>query len=134
MSAALRKTIKYWEYLLPYTHVPRNESEYEELLAIVDELMAISRYEKDESITTFLNFLAKNIALYEAHRYPTKTPTPIEMLEFLMEEHDLTQSDLPEIGSQSLVSKILNGERQLTVEHIQHLAKRFGVSPAVFIQ
>ena len=45
----------------------------------------------------------------------------------------IQQKDLPEIGSQSLVSKILNGERKLTVSHINHLAKRFGVSPLVFM-
>jgi len=55
------------------------------------------------------------------------------MLKFFMQEHGLGQNDLPEIGSQSLISKILNGERQLTVEHIRQLSNRFGVSPAVFI-
>ena len=50
-----------------------------------------------------------------------------------MDEHAIGQTDLPEIGSQSLVSKILNGERQLTLEHIRSLSRRFGVSPAVFL-
>ena len=49
-----------------------------------------------------------------------------------MEDHHLTQADLPEISNQSLVSKILKGERSLTTEHIQKLSKRFHVSPAVF--
>ncbi len=30
---------------------------------------------------------------------------------YLMEEHGLRQSDLPEIGSQGVVSEILNGKR-----------------------
>jgi HTH-type transcriptional regulator / antitoxin HigA len=51
-----------------------------------------------------------------------------------MEEHGLDQNDLPEIESQSLVSKILNGERKLTVEHIKYLSKRFNVSPTVYIE
>jgi hypothetical protein len=37
----------------------------------------------------------------------------------LMEEHSLGQSDLSEIGSQSLISKILIGERQLTIPHVE---------------
>lgn len=56
----------------------------------------------------------------------------IDVLKFLMNEHDLSQSDLPEIGSQSLVSKILKGERKLTADQIGRLAGRFHVSPAVF--
>lgn len=50
-----------------------------------------------------------------------------------MQEHNLGQSDLPEIGSQSLVSKILSGERHLTTDHIKKLSGRFGVSPVVFL-
>jgi len=42
------------------------------------------------------------------------------------------KSDLPEIGTQSHISKILSGERNLTKDQIGLLAKRFGVSPAVF--
>jgi HTH-type transcriptional regulator/antitoxin HigA len=50
-----------------------------------------------------------------------------------MEEHDLTQSDLPEIGSQGVVSEILAGKRDLNVRQIAQLAERFGVSPVVFM-
>jgi HTH-type transcriptional regulator/antitoxin HigA len=50
-----------------------------------------------------------------------------------MVEHDLKQSDLPEIGSQGVVSEILSGKRQLNVRQIKNLSKRFKVSPAVFI-
>ena len=51
----------------------------------------------------------------------------------LMEDHDLAQSDLPEIGSQGVVSEILAGKRDLNVRQISQLAERFGVSPAVFM-
>lgn len=132
MSAAVRHTVKHWGYVAPYMHVPRNEAEYEKQLAFVDELMQLSRLKKDADVTSLLQLVSSNIASYENLRYPAKKVSPVEMLKFIMEEHNLGQSDLPEIGSQSLVSKILKGERQLTLEHIRHLSKRFGVSPAVF--
>jgi HTH-type transcriptional regulator/antitoxin HigA len=50
-----------------------------------------------------------------------------------MEEHDLRQSDLPEVGSQGVVSEVLNGKRELNVRQIRELARRFHVSPTVFI-
>jgi len=133
MNAALRQTINHWGHLLPYTHVPHNEAEYEKLLHFVDNLMEMSRHKKDERVTSLLKLIAMNIEAYESHRYPTKSLSPVQMLAYLMAEHGIEQSDLPEIGSQSLVSKILSGERQLTVEHIKHLSKKFGVSPSVFI-
>ena len=36
------------------------------------------------------------------------------------------------LHSKSMVSRVLSGERSLSKKHIQALAKRFGVSPAVF--
>ena len=44
----------------------------------------------------------------------------------------LVTSDLPEIGSKSLVSKILNGHRRLTIDHIKALSNRFGIDPVLF--
>lgn len=132
MSAAIKQTIEHWGFLQSYARVPRNEVECEKLRAFVDELMEFSRDKNDARVTSLLELIAKNIEIYEATLYPVKALMPIEMLQFLMEQHNLGQRDLPEIGCQSLVSKILNGERQLTVEHIRKLAKRFGVSPAVF--
>lgn len=129
---ALQQTIKHWGHVVPYTHVPRNEAEYAKLMSFVDELMDWSRNHKDERATSLLNLIANNIEVYENKHYPSKKVSSIEMLKYLMVEHGLGQSDLPEIGSQSLVSKILNGERQLTLEHIRNLSKRFGVSAAVF--
>jgi len=55
------------------------------------------------------------------------------MLQFLMEEHQLGPSDLPELGTTNRVWEILNGKRELTVNNLRALAKRFGVSPAVFV-
>ena len=46
-------------------------------------------------------------------------------------EHD--SHDLPEVGSQGVVSEILRGRRQINVRQVRALSERFGVSPAVFI-
>jgi HTH-type transcriptional regulator/antitoxin HigA len=50
-----------------------------------------------------------------------------------MEQHGLRQADLPEIGSQGVVSEILSGRRELNLRQIRALSERFGVSPATFI-
>ena len=57
----------------------------------------------------------------------------ISLLKLLMNQHHLGVADLPEIGSKSLVSKILNGHRRLTISHIEVLSKRFGISPLLFL-
>ena len=51
-----------------------------------------------------------------------------------MEEHNLKQRDLKELGSQGVVSEILSGKRKLTLRQVKALSKRFNISPAVFIE
>jgi len=51
----------------------------------------------------------------------------------MMEQHRLSQGDLPEIGSQGVVPEILNGRRNLNVRQIEALAARFKVQPGVFL-
>jgi HTH-type transcriptional regulator/antitoxin HigA len=51
-----------------------------------------------------------------------------------MKQHDLRQADLAEnFGSQSNVSEVLSGKREINARQARSLAARFGVSPAVFI-
>jgi HTH-type transcriptional regulator / antitoxin HigA len=130
---AVQQTIKHWEHIVSYVHMPDNEREYQKLLAFVDELMNWSRHHTNEHTASLLNLIAGHIETYENQHYSVKKISSVDMLKFLMEEHNLGQNDLPEIGSQSLVSKILNGTRQLTLDHIRNLSKRFGVSPSIFI-
>jgi len=131
-AVSVQQTLKHWEHVTPYTQVPNNAAEYEKLLALAEELMYLTRHKKDERAISLLRLVASNIEAYENHHYPPKKVSPIELLKFIMEEHHLGQDDLPEIGSQSLVSKILNGERKFTLEHIRGLSKRFGISPVLF--
>jgi HTH-type transcriptional regulator/antitoxin HigA len=49
------------------------------------------------------------------------------VLASLMDEHGLRQSDLPEIGSQGVVSEVLAGKRQLNLRQVRALAARFSV-------
>jgi len=45
----------------------------------------------------------------------------------------IKEADLPEIGSQGVISEILSGKRQLNLRQVKLLSERFKVSPAVFV-
>jgi HTH-type transcriptional regulator / antitoxin HigA len=81
----------------------------------------------------FLDTLGTIIHAYEEKHYPMPDVSGAAILQYLMEEHGLRQSDLPKVGSQGIVSEILNGKRELNLRQIRALANRFQVSPAVFI-
>lgn len=55
------------------------------------------------------------------------------MLRYLMKEHGLRQGDLPEVASQSVISEVLAGKRQLNVRHIRALSDSFGVPVDAFL-
>ena len=82
------------------------------------------------SLVTFLGDL---IGDYEDAHIHRERVSPADMLRFLMDQNELNQSDLPEIGSQGVVSEILNGKRELNVRQIKHLASRLNVGPQAFI-
>lgn len=63
----------------------------------------------------------------------TDHPADLAVLRSLMSQHDLGTADLPEVGSKSMVSQMLSGERNLTKKHLQAISQRFGISPAVFL-
>ena len=113
--------------------VLRSERDYRKAMAMLDEI--IDEIDQDEAhpLADLAEALAMFIHSYEeAHAKIPEVSGP-GVLRSLMEAHGLTQSELPEIGSQGVVSEFLSGERELNIRQIRRLAKRFGVSPAVFI-
>lgn len=58
---------------------------------------------------------------------------PIAVLKYFMEEQALKQVDLAELGSQGVVSEILNGRRELNLRQVKALSEQFNVPAAVFI-
>jgi len=113
-----------------------NDADYENALALMDEL--IEDYDANEPL---IGLLSTSIERWEntADEFAEFNARIASMdggvatLKLLMEQHKLGVADLPEIGSKSLVSKILNNRgRTLTKTHIAALSNRFGVSPALF--
>jgi len=112
--------------------VIRNDAELKEYTGVLFELTSKSKPNRAEQDA--IELLSLLIDRYESDRYVLPEASPLQVLRFLMDQHGLTQQDLrPEIGSESLVSLVLSGKRNLTISHIRALAKRFGVPAAVFL-
>jgi HTH-type transcriptional regulator/antitoxin HigA len=70
---------------------------------------------------------------HESEHFPVPEAEPADVLRFLLEQNGLSQRDVaPELGSESTVSLVLSGERQLNRDDIARPSRRFNVSPAVF--
>src|SRR5919109_1177976 len=122
----------HWTNIAPLLTI-RSAREYNAAIKRLNELLDEIGTNEKHPLYSFLDTLATLIHAYEEEHYPIPESTGADVLRFLMEEHGLTQVDLPEIGSQGVVSEILNGKRKLNVRQIRALADRFKVSPAVFV-
>ena len=122
----------HWTAISPLLTI-RTEREYdlavERLNTLLDEIGTNAQH----PLYTLLDTLGTVLHAYEATHHPVPDCRGADVLRFLMEEHGLTQSELPEIGSQGVVSEILHAKRELNVRQIRALAQRFHVSSAVFI-
>ena len=99
------------------------------LNSLIDEVGT----DEHHPLYSLLDTLGTLVHAWEEQHHPMPKSEGREILQFLMEEHHLTQSDLPEVGSQGVVSEILAGKRELNVRQIRALSERFGVSPSVFV-
>ena len=122
----------HWTNIAPLLTI-RNEREYNAAVKRLNELLDEIGDNEKHPLYSLLDTLGTLVHVYEEEHYPIPDVTGTEVLRFLMDEHGLTQSDLPEIGSQGVVSEILNGKRQLNVRQVRSLAQRFKVSSAAFV-
>jgi HTH-type transcriptional regulator / antitoxin HigA len=121
-----------WAALAPYLII-RNDLEYEGAVERLNSLIDEVGTKVEHPLYTFLDTLGTLIEAYEEQHYTIQDCSGIDMLLHFMEEYSLSQSDLPEIGSQGVVSEIINGKRELNIRQIRALAERFKVSPSVFL-
>jgi len=132
MTLAINELQIHWQNIAPLLTI-RNEREYNAAVKRLNELLDEIGDEEKHPLYSLLDTLGTLIEAYEEEHYPLPNSSGADVLRYLMGEHGLNQSSLPEIGSQGVVSEILNGKRELNVRQIRKLAERFKVSTAVFV-
>jgi HTH-type transcriptional regulator/antitoxin HigA len=123
-----------FEQTSKYLFVPTNEDEYNRLVTLLDEITDIVRDDEHHPLANFMDVLGVLIEIYENENVPQPGSDPISVLKYFMEENNLKQTDLSELGSQGVVSEILNGKRELNIRQIKALSERFKVPASVFIR
>lgn len=133
MNTQLKEVAKVWPNIRSVFSVPHNEKDYNKLVKLLDSLIDEVGNNESHRLSRLMETIGSLIESYESQNYPDIEGDPINALKTLMEEHGLKQSDLPEIGSQGVVSEIISGKRQLNVRQLKLLGERFKVSPIVFV-
>jgi len=135
-EASFSQMAKAWAALNRETQIGviRTDRDYRKMSALVDKLIDEIGSDENHGLSGLLSVLGSLIEQYEEDNVHIDEALPADVLRFLIAEHGLKQADLAaEIGSQGIVSEVLNGKRKLNARQAKALGERFGVSPAVFL-
>ena len=111
--------------------VIHNEEDNRACIETLEHLVSKGNLSPAEGkLAELLTVLIEN---FEAHQYEMEESGPLDVIRHLIEVNGLRQRDLVDVfGTESIVSEVLNGKRDLTKDHILRLSARFAVSPVVF--
>ncbi|WP_170842828.1 helix-turn-helix domain-containing protein [Pseudomonas panipatensis] len=132
-NATLKQVIEHWHFVEPLLAPPQSESQYDEVVAMLDQLLTLIGDEESHPLSTLAQAIGNSISIYDAERFPISDVAPHELLRYLMAEHRVARDQLPEVGTRSVVSDVLAGKRPLNMRQIRALSNRFKVPLRVFI-
>jgi len=118
--------------LAPVT-VIHTEQQYDRALTTLNMLIDTVGSDERHPLYDLLDTLGTLVHTYEEQHEAVPAPTNVDMLRFLMAEHDLSIADLPELGDAAVVDDILAARQPLTSPQLHALARRFGVVPETFV-
>ncbi len=117
----------------PFAKAFSTEAEYKDAIKRIEALVEKGDKTSDEE-DAYLNLLGILAEDYERHHRPeleeavAKPVSPVEAICWAMDRHGLRQKDLaPLIGSESLVSSVMSGRRQLSKAMISRLHEALGI-------
>ncbi len=104
-------------------------------LEMIDRLMAAGKLTKGQEL--YLETLVQLVRVYEAgsHAIDVSGIRGVDSLKHLLRQNGMNASDLARLLGvhASMGSKILKGDRSLTVDHLRKLSDRFKVNPTLFM-
>lgn len=125
--------------ILPLINIT-NEDDYRRAQTFMSELLDACKEKEDSPLNLLVEIIATAIDRYEEKdtdllnfiNKASGIPAHIATLNVLMDQYNLTRSDFPEIGNNTVVSQVLNGEKSLTTSAIEQLCTRFGLQTDYF--
>lgn len=133
MSDLIKQACEHWRYVAPLLSTPTSEDEYDALIEALDELLALVGDDENHPLAGLASRVGDMIEAYDELHRPLPKVGGVEVLRYLMQEYGLRQGDLPEVGTQSVISEVLAGKRRLNARHIRALSDRFCVPADLFL-
>ena len=133
MNARVKAAMQHWSYVAPLLQPARNAKDYAQLVDALDAALDAGGADEAHPLARLADYLGELISEYEAKDKMPPAATGAEVLRYLMRRDNLRQVDVPELGSQGVVSELLSGRRDFNARQAKVMAARFGVSAALFL-
>lgn len=133
-TASLKKLVTHFtalEQMVPLRPI-RTEADYDAAVAAMNMLLDAGAANETHPLASLVATLGELIGDYDDQHYVDREVSGVDVLRLLMEQHGLTQSELPEVGTQGVVSEILRGKREINLRQVKSLKQRFGISADAF--
>ena len=113
--------------------VLKTSNEYQAAIKRMSALMD-QEIEPGSAAEAEFELLELVISAFDAKAVPKARVTPLEAIQFRMDQQGLTRKDLvPFIGSLPKVSEVLSGERPLSLAMVKRLHKGLGIPAAALL-
>ncbi|MGH9766820.1 MAG: helix-turn-helix domain-containing protein [Blastocatellia bacterium] len=114
--------------------VIQTEQEYDRIDAEIGRLLKKGHRDLSPEERALLELMTKLIEDYDAQNFAFPKSQPHEILRALMDQNELTQTDLlPIFKSRGYISEVLSGKRAISKRIAKALGARFSVSAELFI-
>lgn len=111
----------------------RDEADFQRIQALANLLADDVGDDEEHPLYSLFSIVLEMIERWEDEHVEIAPAPPREVLRHLLEANNLKQKDLAEIASQTLVSDILTGRREISKRLAKSLAVRFHVDVSAFI-
>jgi len=95
MNTKLEKIANAWPSVKSVFSVPHSEKEYKRLVKILDSLIDEVGNNQNHKLAPAMETIGNLVSHYEEQHYPINDSSPVDVLKYIMQEHELRQSDLP---------------------------------------
>ncbi len=110
----------------------RNDADHAAALRRIEELWEAPEGSEESDELEVLSIL---VSVYEDARWPIDASDAVDVLRYVMDQRNLTPSDLvPYIGQRGRVYDVLNRRRRLSLTMIQRLHKELGIPSDLLVQ
>ena len=101
----------------------------------IDQKTSMKNVEAIKIMSEVIKHSANLVNTYEINRFKFEKNKPAEILKTLIQDNGLKQRDLAiHFGSQSIVSEVLNGKREISIAAAKKLGIYFGLDPNLFLE